>query len=101
MALHRTTLVIDAAVRGYPVRLTRRGQHRADGGYARRVPARMEGPLPGRHRAPGSRPQRPRLSRWARRRRLASIAVSALALVTAISAWVAASGAVALAAMVR
>ena len=95
MAQHRTYLVTGGRLRRYPPRSGRGGRHRADDWYSRRVPTSAAGPTPGRHRIPG-RPRRP-----GRRRPLASFALSVVVAVTVVSGWFAATGAVAMAAMLR
>jgi hypothetical protein len=87
---HRTYPTV--GLRRRPLSTTRPARHRSAGPRPRRVP--VLGPVPGRHR-------RTALARARRPRRLSALAIGVLAGVTAVSGWFAASGAVAMAAMVR
>jgi len=92
---HRTYLVTGGHLRRYPPGGARGGRHRADDWYSRRVPTSAAGPAPGRHRIPG------RTRRGGRRHPLASFALSVVVAVAVVSGWFTATGAVAMAAMLR
>ncbi len=87
MAQHRTYLTV--GLRRAPQSTGRPARHRSHGRHPRRVT--VLGPTPGRHRRSTAR----------RPRRLSVLAVGVLAGVTVVSGWFAASGAVAMAAMIR
>jgi hypothetical protein len=94
VAQHRTYLVADRGPRRSPLRPASPGRHRTEGRRSPRVHPAGLGPKPGRHRRPADGPAR-------RGRRLGALAAGLLAGVTVVSAWFAATGAVAMAAMVR
>jgi len=91
VAQHRAYLVTAGHPRRYPARSGHGGRHRAASWYSRRVPTSG----PGRHRA-ATRPHRP-----GRRHPLAAFALGIVLAVTVVSGWFAATGAVAMAAMLR
>ena len=98
MAEHRTFLVTGGHLRRYPPRARSGGRHRADDWYSRRVPTSAQSPAPGRHRSPSRSRRR---STTGRRHPLVTFALTVLVGVTVVSGWFAATGAVAMAAMLR